>query len=379
MATRIGILVGEHVPSTSFGDWVELWSNCFELALEEILARDALDQPVELVVRQVEGLPSGSQHNVVTAWRELEAEGVLAILGPSNADNGMSVRETANQRRIATFPFGCSEQLASPWTFSLNWGAAPEDSLLATSWLYQQGHVRVGLLWDTAWHGEEWMEYVRLGARRFDLEIVGDVRIAAMALGDEAAATQARHAREGLERLRRLQPDALLMMTSHGALPFVRALRELDWDIPRVVDGGSFGGGAGAFPELFEGWVGTTLVDESNPISTRLFARYQERFGDAPFNSSDMMIVVYDASRALLEGISLAPIMTRAGVREGIEKVKMLPAATGAPTSVISFSAHDHRGYQGPNLSVLRRQAGPKREDNVLEGYYVHPGQGPQR
>jgi hypothetical protein len=41
------------------------------------------------------------------------------------------------------------------------------------------------------------------------------------------------------------------------------------------------------------------------------------------------------------------------GVKGGLEQVRMLPAAMGAPGTVIGFAPYDHRGYKGDYL-VLR-------------------------
>ena len=369
MATTIGMLMGELSPGRA-ADWLETWRNCFSLALDAALDRGALEQPVELIDRQVEGLPTGSQHNVVEAWKELRAEGAMAILGPCNADNGMAVRATANQARVATVLFGCSEQLASDWTFSVPWGAAPEDVFLAMSWVHHQGLRRVALLWDTAWHGEEWHGYAQVAARRFGLELVGDTRIPALVVGDAAKDQQLEAARAGLARVRRAEPEALVMMTSHGSVPFATALQEMGWDLPRVIAGGSFGA-ARKLPALFEGWVGTCLWDDANPTCQEFLARYEKRFGHRP--PEDMAIAVYDGARALLEGVALAPIMTTDGIRAGLERVKLLPASSGGPGSVLSFGPHDHRGFKGRDLSVLRRQATAETDGCVFEGYYRDP------
>ncbi|HYH48240.1 MAG TPA: ABC transporter substrate-binding protein [Acidimicrobiia bacterium] len=366
MPSTVGMLVAELLPGRN-SDWLEVWANCFALALDEARENGALEQPVELVTRAVEGLPTGSQADVVRAWRELEREGVVAVLGPSNADNGMAVRDTANDHRTATILFGCSEQLASEWTFSVPWGSAPEDAYLALHWVARQGRRSVGVLWDSAWHAEEWHAYARLAARRFGVDILGDVRIPAECVGEEAKTRQLEQARRGVERLRRLGPEALVMMTSHGSIPFATAVRDSGWDVPRVVVGGSFGV-ARRLPELFTGWVGTCLWDDANPMFTRFITCYEQRFGTRPLE--DMAIPVYDGCRALLEGLALAPIMTRAGVRTGLERVKLLPATTGGPGSVLSFGPYDHRGYKGPDISILRRQETATTDGCRFEGYY---------
>jgi ABC-type branched-subunit amino acid transport system substrate-binding protein len=363
------MLMGERSPGRA-ADWLEIWTNCFSLALDGALDRGELEQPVELVTREVEGLPTGSERAVVEAWRELSSVGVVAVLGPSNADNGMAVRPAANEGRTPTVLFGCSEQLASEWTFSVPWGAAPEDVFLATSWLHHEGHRRVALLWDSAWHGEEWFAYAQLAARRFGVEQVGDARIPAHVVGDDPKQRQHDEARRGLEALRELAPDALLMMTSHGSVPFATALQELGWDVPRVIAGGSFGA-ARKLPALFAGWVGTCLWDDENPTCQDFLASYEKRFGARP--PEDMAIAVYDGARALLEGIALAPVRSRDGVRTGLERVKQLPASSGGPGSVLSFGPHDPRGYKGRDLSILRRQATPERDGCVFEAYYRDP------
>jgi ABC-type branched-subunit amino acid transport system substrate-binding protein len=367
VATSVGILVGELIPGRNH-DWVEIWSNCFALALDEALERHALDHPVELVTRAVEGLPTGSQANVVGAWRELQAEGVVAILGPSNADNGMAVRATADEGRTPTVLFGCSEQLAGEWTFSVPWGAAADDAYLALNWVVHQGHRRIALLWDSAWHAGEWHAYARLAAQRYGIEIAGDVRIPAAATCEEGRAHQLDLARRGVERMQALGPDAIVMMTSHGSVPFATAVVESGWDVPRVVVGGSFGV-ARRLPELFTGWVGTCLWDDTNPMFTRFIAAYEKRFGTRPLE--DMAIVVYDGCRAVLEGLSLAPILTRDGLRTGLERVKGLPATSGAPGTVLSFGPHDHRAYKGRNTSILRRQVDGTTDGCVFEGYFT--------
>lgn len=373
MTHRIGLLIGEATSARSeSAKWLEIWTAAVQIALDDALSRQILDQPVELVTRVAEGLPTGSQHNVVQAWKELEAEGVLGILGPSNADNGNGVRNTANAGEVPTILFGCSEHLSSPWTFNVPWGPAPEDSFIAMDWARRQGHTRVAILWDTAWHGDEWFEYARYAARRFGLQIVGDHRISALGADEVARKAIDADAREGLERLRGQDPDALVMLTSHGSLVFATALQDMGWDIPRVIGGGSFGA-ARLHPEVFVGWVGTALWDiESNPRCAPFMRELTERCGFAP--REDMSIAVHDGARALFEGMSLAPILTREGLRTGLERVKFLPATAGGPDTVLGFAPYNHRGYHGPNISILRRQTGPTKAECVKEGYAeLHP------
>jgi branched-chain amino acid transport system substrate-binding protein len=274
----------------------------------------------------------------------------------------MAVQATANAGEVVTIVFGCSQRLPSPWTFSMPWGQAPVDALLGIEWLANQELRRAGLLWDTAWHGEEWRHFIEIAAARFGVELIGHCRIPALVIDDEARERQYEMAREGVAKLRELNPNAIIMATSHGSMPFVTALSQSGWDIPKMKVGAGLGGGP-----LWEGWIGTTILDDNNERAQRFLRRYDERFG--PPDHEDMLISVHDGSRALLEAITLAPIMTREGVRTGMERVTMLPATAGASSTVITFGPYDHRGYKGRDVSVLRRSLG----DGPLSRWPMEP------
>ena len=51
-----------------------------------------IDRPVEVVYREVEGLPKGSAKSVIDAYGDLVDEGCLAIFGPFITDNAEPTR-----------------------------------------------------------------------------------------------------------------------------------------------------------------------------------------------------------------------------------------------------------------------------------------------
>jgi ABC-type branched-subunit amino acid transport system substrate-binding protein len=372
---RIGLLLAElrgersapagtsSGPTTGSSSWFDIWHNCFQMAVDDATRSGTLLQPVEPVLENVNGLPWGSGEEVVAAWRRLEEAGVLAILGPSNADNCMSIRDTANRHEVPTFVFGCSHQLASYWTFSPSWGSAPVDAILALNWVASRGYRRVAILADTAWHGNEWIEYLNAGARRYGLSIVGTERIELYAQGQDP---QLEDARRRVARLQESPADVLVMACSVAANAGAVAVHEAGWDIPRIKAGSAFGGS----PE-WVGWVGTALFDESNPTFVAWRKAYEANFGASPTGSLlDMALSFTDGVRLLLEGIRLAPIHNRKGLHEGLEKTKLLAAAAGGPTTVAGFGPHDHRAYKGRDTSVLQRYVGPHAGDFEFEGYF---------
>ena len=58
-------------------------SQSFEIVFEQGLAQGIIDRPVEIVFREVEGLPKGTVKAVIDAYGELVDAGCLAVFGPS--------------------------------------------------------------------------------------------------------------------------------------------------------------------------------------------------------------------------------------------------------------------------------------------------------
>lgn len=79
--------------------------------------------------------------------------------------------------------------------------------------------------------------------------------------------------------------------------------------------------------------------------------------------------MAWDSSwRDALEGLVLAPIFTTEGVKEGLERIRGLPAAVGGPRQIISFRKWDRRDHKGADTVVLRRLANGR---PVMEGRYA--------
>ena len=61
---------------------------------------------------------------------------------------------------------------------------------------------------------------------------------------------------------------------------------------------------------------------------------------------------------AAAEGIALSKPKDRYELREGLEQVRMLPAANGGKGTVISFGPNDHRGYKSDYIVVRQVRDG---------------------
>src|SRR5688572_11544124 len=78
------------------------FSDALRMGIEEAVALEGFDRPVEFVARHVRGLPLGTEHDVVTGVHELDAEGVLCFAGPSVSDNGLIVAPLVDELGIAS-------------------------------------------------------------------------------------------------------------------------------------------------------------------------------------------------------------------------------------------------------------------------------------
>ena len=94
----------------------------FDMVFGDARENGIIDRPVEVVYREVEGLPKGTVKAVIDAYQELVDEGCLVIFGPHIGDNAVAIKETLNERfRVPAISVtGSDEALGSgsspfPW------------------------------------------------------------------------------------------------------------------------------------------------------------------------------------------------------------------------------------------------------------------------
>jgi hypothetical protein len=96
---------------------------------------------------------------------------------------------------------------------------------------------------------------------------------------------------------------------------------------------------------------------EDNPRLQPMFERCAARTGNR--RAHTVTALSYDTAQLLAEGIARAPLLTPRGLKEGLEKVRMLPAVNGGPRTHMSLGPYDHKAYKGDWL-VIRKIAGGK-------------------
>jgi hypothetical protein len=88
-------------------------------------------------------------------------------------------------------------------------------------------------------------------------------------------------------------------------------------------------------------------------ILRRCESQYLEAFGRRPEYCAP--VVNRDLATILLHAFADAHPLTPRGVKEALERVKMLPAASGSPGTRLPFGKWIRRGWMGPGYLVARQ------------------------
>ena len=155
--------------------------------------------------------------------------------------------------------------------------------------------------------------------------------------------------RPAVDSLRDGAPDALIYLGLGAASHAVAvALADAGWDVPVVANSALMFGYV--MPDWRDGWAGWEYLDaiaDDNQLRVALAAR------DRRAAASPIGCAAYDMGRLVGEAIVRSDRMDRAGLREGLERVKQLPATTGVDGTFMGFGVWDRAALKGQYL-VLR-------------------------
>jgi ABC-type branched-subunit amino acid transport system substrate-binding protein len=321
-----------------------------EFVIERFNSLKRIDRKVELCLVRAQGAPAGRIRNIFNAWLELKEMGCLAIMGPSISDACIEIGELIDEHKVPTITSGATAQAVNAWFFNIAWGAIPEEAYIIANWLVREGHKRVGVCWDTAYHSGEYLRHFRAAARRAKIEICGEYRVNQLDVGD---------AREDADRaiasLKRSNVDAIVVLsTGTSSVHTAAAWQASDWKPPIIMNDGWYSSALPQAAAIFEGIVGVCGFDEENPVFSTAYREFTEWAGKEP-QHPELFAVWYTLASAALEGIANAPILSTDGVRRGLESVTQMPSALGGPRASVTWSPWNHRGVGGADVNVLRR------------------------
>ena len=84
---KVGYLMDFTLPPGFPEELFASFTQTFDLVFEEAVEQGLMDRPVQMIYREVEGLPKGSVKAVIDAYGELVDEGCLVVFGPHITDN----------------------------------------------------------------------------------------------------------------------------------------------------------------------------------------------------------------------------------------------------------------------------------------------------
>jgi branched-chain amino acid transport system substrate-binding protein len=315
------------------------FEDAVHLGLDEVAAAGRIDRPVELVHRHARGLPLGTEHEVVQAFRELDDAGVLLILGPSISDNGLIVRPLADAARLPCINYTGGERTRGEFMFHYQVGSLEEEPAVLAGRLARRGLRRAAVIHDRSPVGSRYAECFDDARAGLGLETTGSAAVSP--LSEDVTGVVA--------RLRDGAPDALVYLgLGVSSRAVALALAELGWSVPVVANSALMFGYAR--PEWRDGWAGWEYLDgvaDDNEQRRRLRAR-SKRAAAGPLGCA-----AYDMGRLVGEAVARAHHLTRAGLKEGLERVKQLPATSGREGTTMGFGTYDHAALKGRYL-VLR-------------------------
>jgi ABC-type branched-subunit amino acid transport system substrate-binding protein len=329
---RIGVLYDfpQHDGGAGFEE-------ALRLGIDESAGR--LDRPVELHPVQAAGLPAGTERAVVDAFRALDDAGVLAIVGPSISDNGLIARELADDARIPCINYTGGEMTRSPWMFHYQVGSLDEEPVVLAQHLAERGLSSVGVLHDDTPVGRRYAESFTSAAAPLGVDVLALSSVSA--LSEDLTGP--------VKRIHGAGPAALCYLgLGVAARAVALAVRAEAWDVPVVANSAlMFGYMRRDWRADWEDWTYVDTVADDNPVRVALAAR-------APRTAAGPVgVAAYDIGRLLVEGIARSGHLTRGGVRDGLERVKRLPAASGYAGTTMGFGVWDHGALKGGYL-VLR-------------------------
>ncbi len=316
------------------------------LVMEEALASGLIDRPVEIIQRNVVGLPNGTYHAVERAFDELVAEGCLAIFGPWVSDNVVPLRPHVDATaRTPIITLSGSEGALGEWCFALNNGSMAEEPIMLAAVMIGDGRSRIAIAYESSLIGKEYLAASQKVYAAAGLKIVASVSIPQVE-ADKAAA---------VEELRMAEPDALVHVGfGHGLWGFSDALLASGWDPPRYTTTAFEMAHINAdWTRHLRGWIGLDSYDERNLVGQAFLDRFQAKFGRRPGHS--MPGLAHDAATVIARGLSAARPLTGEGVKLGIEQIKLIPSASGAPGTFLRFGRLIRQGWLGSDYLIARR------------------------
>lgn len=340
---RIGLLI-DYLDDD--GTYDENILPSLQLVVDEYAERGLLERPVEFVVRAVQGLPNGSFRAVRDAFFELVEEDAHVIFGPWVSENGAALRRYVEELgEVACITMGASETMLGEWVFGLPAGSMEEEPIIIATVAALDGCRTVGVAYEDSLIGAEYLRTTRVACADAGLTITAEVPIPQVQAEKRAA----------MATLAADRPDGIIHVGFGLGIPGMNdALTEVGWLPARYTTTAfEFASTSDWWRQQFAGWVGLDQYDERNQTGQQFLDRFEQRHGRRP--EYFFPVYCYDVGRLMMIALADARPLTGTGVKQALERIKMVPAATGAPGTRLRFGKYIRHGWMGSEFLVARR------------------------
>ena len=335
---KIGVLIDMDMGTKA--DFLAVLRFAFDEALEQKI----ITRPVELVVEEAIGLPRLEAKNSIDGFRRLVDAGVLATIGPLITDNSIALAPVINELGVPAVTWTGTDRYCGDSCFNLGNGGLAEEAALMATWIRRQGHRTVGMIHEISPGGVEYASNFRYYAAREGLDIL--IEAYTTQVPDDLEAT--------LRKIRDQGPDCLAYLGyGYPTILMGPMFPRLGWNPPRIMTTAfQFCYAKPEWMAALEGWHGIDQLCEDNPRLAPMLQRFKAKTGSTKDHT--VIALSYDTARLIAEGIARANLLTPRGVKEGLEKVRMLPAVNGGPRTHMSLGPYDHKAYKGDWLLVRK-------------------------
>lgn len=318
------------------------------MGFDEAHEEGVILRPVELIVKEAIGLPRLEAQNTIDGYRELVAAGVLCVIGPLITDNSLALMPVINQAGVPAVTWTGTDRYHGEYCFNLGNGGLAEEAAIMATWIRRRGFRTVGMIHEQSPGGIEYASNFRWYAAREGLDIL--IEAYTTQLPDDLEAI--------LARIQAQHPDCLAYLGyGYPTILMAPMFERLGWNPPRILTTAfQFCYAKPEWMTALEGWHGIDQLCEQNPLLQPVLDRFASRRGKRADHT--VTALSYDTARLIAEGLARAPLLTPRGVKEGLEKVRMLPAVNGGPRTHMSLGPYDHKAYKGDWLLIRRIENG---------------------
>lgn len=318
------------------------------LALAYAEGTSALPRSVELVVKEAIGLPRLEARNTILGYHELVDAGVLGVIGPLITDNSIALVPEIERCGVPAITWTGTERYHGEYCFNLGNGGLAEEGAIMANWICRRGYRRVAMMHELSPGGTEYAQNFRYFAARHDLDIVAEGYTSQTPANLENV----------LRKLRAAEPDCLAYLGyGYPTILLGPLFAKLDWNPPRIMTTAfQFCYAKPDWMAALEGWYGIDQMCEQNPRLQPVLDRVARALGKR--RDHTVTALSWDTATLVAEGLLRAPLLTPRGFKEGLERVRMLPAVNGGARTHMSLGPYDHKAYKGDWLLVRKVQGG---------------------